>query len=238
MKVVLDDGAYMPEKAHNDDAGFDLRTPCPVRVRPHSWETVDTGVHLEIPKGYVGMIKTKSGVNVKRNCLTEGVVDSGYTGSIMVKIYNFGQTEQCFEKGDKITQIVLIPFISPDLVLSDKLDETERGNDGFGSTDKTPLQCDDIFYPHAIAQFGLKIYAITETECKCVCDMMPRDIQPAYEIWEKTGDKYFLLTREKLKEMLDYILHFLSRHNDHDFYKTINYLYKISSEITLVYQLR
>lgn len=96
--------------------------------------TVDTGVHMEIPEGYVGMLKSKSGLNVNRGVITEGVIDAGYTGSIKVKLYNLGEDIQYFQRGDKIAQLVILPIVTPAPKLVDKFAETERGDNGFGST--------------------------------------------------------------------------------------------------------
>ena len=134
MKVKLDPGAYMPERAHALDAGYDLRTPKNASVLPYDSVTIDTGVHVAIPEGYVGMLKSKSGLNMKRDLVGEGVVDAGYTGSIRVKLYNHGEQMRVFHKGDKITQLVIIPIATPELELVDELEETERGDNGFGST--------------------------------------------------------------------------------------------------------
>lgn len=139
MNVMLDKGAYMPEKAHCTDAGFDLRTPIDITVKGGNHAFIDTGVHIEIPAGYVGMIKSKSGLNCKHNLVTEGVIDAGYTGSIGVKIYNHGREDYTFKAGDKITQLVIIPipFLSNnDLEIVEVLEETERGDNGYGSTGK------------------------------------------------------------------------------------------------------
>lgn len=134
VKVVLDKGAFMPEKAYNVDAGFDIRTPIDFEVFDDY--TVDTGVHIEIPEGYVGFLKSKSGLNVNRGILTEGVIDCGYTGSIRVKLYNNSYQPQDFKKGDKITQLVILPIPEVELKQVEKLAETERGDGGFGSTGK------------------------------------------------------------------------------------------------------
>ena len=147
IKVSLDNGAYMPEKAHAEDAGFDLRTPINFILRSVNTGisglgaecgmiTIDTGVHIEIPKGYVGMIKSKSGLNVNHNIITEGVVDAGYTGSIKVKMYNLGSHFKTFEAGDKITQLVILPIPEVELVKVDTIDGGSRGDNGFGSTGK------------------------------------------------------------------------------------------------------
>lgn len=134
LKVVLDEGAYMPEKAHTADAGFDLRTPSRVVIPTKSARIMSTGVHIEIPFGYVGFLKSKSGLNVKDGILCEGVIDSGYTGSIVAKLYNHGNKERVFEKGDKITQIVILPIPEIEMELTERLEDTERGNGGFGSS--------------------------------------------------------------------------------------------------------
>lgn len=136
MKIKLDNGAYMPERAHEADAGYDLRSPITDRLYAGQAITIDTGVHVEIPRGYVGMLKSKSGLNVKHDIVGEGVIDSGYTGSIRVKLYNHGSESYMIERGDKISQLVILPIITPELELVDKLEETERGANGFGSSGK------------------------------------------------------------------------------------------------------
>lgn len=134
VKVVLDEGAYMPQKAHEYDAGFDLFTPIGFTVRARSSYSVRLGVHIAIPEGYCGFIKSKSGLYVKHDLTCEGVVDSGFTGSIVVKVTNHGEEDYHFEKGNKLTQMVILPTPVVNLVMSDTLDATERGDSGFGST--------------------------------------------------------------------------------------------------------
>ena len=134
MKIKLDKDAYMPERAHDKDAGYDLRTPLRFVLHPHSSATIDTGVHVQIPEGHVGFLKAKSGLNVKHDITGTGVIDSGYTGSIRVKLYNNGDIPHVFEVGDKLIQLVILPVLTPDLGLVNDLEETERGSDGFGST--------------------------------------------------------------------------------------------------------
>lgn len=135
IKCKLDKGAYLPEKAHDTDAGFDLRTPVNAYIPPHGKLTIDTGVHVQIPRGYSGMVKSKSGLNVNNDIQSEGVVDTGYTGSVVVKLYNHGSSSYLFKKGDKISQLV-ITEIHPDNEMEEveELEETERGDGGFGST--------------------------------------------------------------------------------------------------------
>lgn len=136
IKVMLDPGAKMPTRAHELDAGYDLYAMHDAVIYGHDSETFDTGVHVAIPAGYVGMVKSKSGLNVKHNLTSEGVIDSGYVGSIAVKLYNHGENPVYIQTGQKISQLVLLPIITPELLLVDKLEDTERGNGGFGSTGK------------------------------------------------------------------------------------------------------
>ena len=134
INVILDNDSKMPTKAHNTDAGFDLYAPCSVSIKPHNSAFVDTGVHFEIPEGYVGMVKSKSGLN--RNCgiNVEGVIDAGYTGSVGLKLYNHSDSPVYIEEGNKITQIVFLPIPDVQLVEVDSFEQTERGDGGFGST--------------------------------------------------------------------------------------------------------
>ena len=134
MKVKLDKGAYMPERAYATDAGADLRTPHDVTIMPRGSAVIDTGVHIELPPNTVGMLKSKSGLNVKHGITSEGVIDVGYTGSIRVKLYNLSDKPYEFKKGDKISQLVVMPILTPTFEQVDEFEATERGNGGFGST--------------------------------------------------------------------------------------------------------
>ena len=136
MKIILDVGAYLPTYAHDADAGMDLRSPVAFIVPAHGSYTVDTGVHIQIPVGQVGFIKSKSGLNVKGGLTATGVVDSGFSGSIRVKLYNHSDEDYMFSRGDKITQLVLLYIAKPEngFEVVDHFEETERGDNGFGST--------------------------------------------------------------------------------------------------------
>ena len=136
MKIILDVGAYLPTYAHDADAGMDLRTPVAFIVPAHGSYTVDTGVHIQIPVGQVGFIKSKSGLNVKGGLTATGVVDSGFSGSIRVKLYNHSDEDYMFSRGDKITQLVLLYIAKPEngFEVVDHFEETERGDNGFGSS--------------------------------------------------------------------------------------------------------
>ena len=134
MKIKLDPGAYMPERAHVLDAGLDMRTPHDITIPAGGSVIVDTGVHIAIPMGYVGFLKSKSGLNIKSGITSEGVIDAGYTGSIVAKLYNKGDQDKEIKAGSKVTQLVIIPIVTPELELVSFLPDTERGDSGFGST--------------------------------------------------------------------------------------------------------
>ena len=137
MKVKIDEGAFKPERAHELDAGYDLRAREQSMVVPADGSAVfNTGVHMEIPSGFAGFIKSKSGLNVNHDILSDGLVDSGYTGSIRVKLYNHGTEDYTVHRGDKISQIAILPVFTPDIEIVSELNETERGESGFGSTGK------------------------------------------------------------------------------------------------------
>jgi len=135
IKCKLDDGAFLPEKAYDTDAGFDLRTPRPAFVPAKGSVLIDTGVHVLIPPGYCGFLKSKSGLNMRAGLRAEGVIDSGYTGSVVVKMYNDSDGDHTFIAGDKVTQIVFLPIPEVKLeVVSEIEEKTDRGAGGFGST--------------------------------------------------------------------------------------------------------
>lgn len=135
MKIMLDKNSYMPERAHKTDAGLDLKATEDATIPVGGNHVFDTGVHIEFPHGYYGKIESKSGLNVKYSVVScGGVLDEGYTGSITVKLYNFGNQPYLVQKGDKIAQIVIQPYVAPELEIAYKLNETERGDHGFGSS--------------------------------------------------------------------------------------------------------
>lgn len=136
MKIKLDEGAFVPVRAHDTDAGADLRSPIETVVPARGSCVIDTGVHIQLPLWYVGMLKSKSGLNFKHGITSEGVIDFGYTGAIKVKLYNNGDEPYRIERGDKITQLVIMPCEYEKFDLVDDLDDSERGDGGFGSTGK------------------------------------------------------------------------------------------------------
>lgn len=134
MKVMLDDGAKMPTRAHSTDAGLDIYSNQDKIVYANSSAIFHTGVHIELPPCTVGMLKSKSGLNVNYGIVSEGVIDEGYTGEIVVKLYNHSNEDYWVTKGDKITQLVVMPVLYKELELVDSFEKTDRGDDGFGSS--------------------------------------------------------------------------------------------------------
>lgn len=135
LLVTLDEGATMPTRAHADDAGLDLYANETCTVVPGYHEAIDTGTHVWLPHGYVGLVCPRSGLNINSGvfaCL--GVIDAGYTGTIKVGLYNMGREPHLVERGDRIAQLVVVPvwYLEPKLVES--LPDSERGADGYGST--------------------------------------------------------------------------------------------------------
>ena len=134
MKIVLDEGAKMPTRAHPYDAGLDLYAREDAYIRANNSYEFDTGVHVDIPEGCTGFIKSKSGLMVHHGLLTDGTIDCGYTGSIKVKLFNLGGSRYEVKAGDKIAQLVIVPCVLLPLEQVDCLEDTDRGDGGFGST--------------------------------------------------------------------------------------------------------
>ncbi len=136
MKVKLEPWAYTPLRAHRTDAGLDLRTPIGFVLEPHTAVVIDTGVHVQLPINSAGLLVSKSGLNVNNSITSTGLIDEGYTGSIKIKLYNHGNEEKEFTKGDKISQLVIIHVRYEGVELVDEIEGGERADAGFGSTGK------------------------------------------------------------------------------------------------------
>lgn len=137
MKIKLEPTAFVPRRAHSTDAGLDLLSRWHTIIPAHGSAEFDTGVHIGLPHGYYGKIESKSGLNVNYDIVScGGVIDEGYTGSIVVKLYNFSEKDYVVETGDKVAQLIIQPYIAPKLEFVDSLEETDRGDNGFGSTGK------------------------------------------------------------------------------------------------------
>lgn len=137
MNIYVEKGAYAPNRAHKTDAGLDIRSRETRLVKAHSSALFHTGLHVQLLQGTAGLLVSKSGLNVNHGITSTGLIDEGYTGEIMVKLYNHSDENYLVHAGDKISQLVVIPVFYEDVHFVDSLDEnTERGDKGFGSSGK------------------------------------------------------------------------------------------------------
>jgi dUTP pyrophosphatase len=136
MKVKLDPYAYPPTRAHQTDAGLDIRAANGAVIRPGESSTFHTGVHVELPQGTCGLLVSKSGLNTKHGITSTGLIDEGYNGEIVIKLYNQSDTAYEVKPGDKISQLVIIPCLYTPVEIVDDISGGERGMNGFGSSGK------------------------------------------------------------------------------------------------------
>ena len=135
----LKPGATVPTMGSKFAAGADLYSAedADVVIEPGETRFIGTGLAMEIPEGYVGLVYARSGLACKRGLAPAnkvGVVDSDYRGEIKVALHNHGKEAQTVEKGERIAQMVIAPYLSVNYEEADELSETERGEGGFGST--------------------------------------------------------------------------------------------------------
>lgn len=131
--------ATVPTMGSKFAAGADLYSAedADVVIEPNETKFIGTGLAMEIPEGYVGLVYARSGLACKRGLAPAnkvGVVDSDYRGEIKVALHNHGKEAQTVEKGERIAQMVIAPYLSVNYEEADALSETERGEGGFGST--------------------------------------------------------------------------------------------------------
>jgi len=140
MKIRLTDTKAWPGRAHETDAGLDLRSTEPTfMLAPKEKKLIGTGVHAEIPKNHFGMVVIRSGIGTKTNLELAnkvGIIDSDYRGEIMAMIRNIGDTGELIEQYSPIVQLIIVPCLIPEIEVVPRLSETKRGNGGFGHTTK------------------------------------------------------------------------------------------------------
>ncbi|MBQ2088716.1 MAG: dUTP diphosphatase [Lachnospiraceae bacterium] len=139
--LTLSDSAKLPERGSDMAAGYDLFADIAedIIIDPHTTAMIGTGLAVAIPEGYFGGIYARSGLSSKEglrpaNCT--GVVDADYRGEIKVALHNDSDFERTITPGQKIAQMVIMPFLSVEFQQVEQLDNTERGEGGFGSTGK------------------------------------------------------------------------------------------------------
>ena len=135
MKVTLDTGAHIPVRKHTFDGGADLFANSYAVIQPGESAEIDTGVHIAIPESCVGIVKGRSGLAFNNDIIAhEGTIDYGYTGSVRVKLFNLGKEPYTVKREDRIAQLLIHPVVLVPFELVEKLERTERGSKGFGST--------------------------------------------------------------------------------------------------------
>ena len=138
IDVTLEAAEHMPTYARPGDAGADLRCASGVRLEPGERSLVATGVRVALPTGTVGLVTPRSGLAARSGLgivNAPGVIDSGYRGEILVCLINHDPGKTIvLEAGDRIAQLVVVPFISAHFEMVSRLDETDRGSGGYGST--------------------------------------------------------------------------------------------------------
>lgn len=135
----LRDNAQMPTYGSEYAAGADMYAALDeaVTIEPGETKFIPTGLAFEIPEGYAGFVHARSGLASKRGLAPAnkvGVIDADYRGEVMVALHNHGKESQTVEAGERIAQMIIAPFVAVNYVFSDELDETIRGEGGFGST--------------------------------------------------------------------------------------------------------
>ena len=136
---MLNDLAKMPTRGSDEAAGLDLyaATDYDIWIEPHETVKIDTGLAIALPANTFGAIFARSGIATKQglrpaNCV--GVVDSDYRGPVIVALHNDSDERQMVPAQSRIAQLIVVPYIAPDIIFTDELDETDRGAGGFGST--------------------------------------------------------------------------------------------------------
>ncbi|MBQ5995316.1 MAG: dUTP diphosphatase [Clostridia bacterium] len=138
--VKLREDARLPSRATDGSAGADLYAACDehiTEIGPHETVLVHTGLAFEIPDGYVGLVFARSSLGTKRGLAPAnkvGVIDSDYRGEVMVSLHNHTDITQKIENGERVAQLVIVPYLKAEYVETDSLGETDRGSGGFGST--------------------------------------------------------------------------------------------------------
>ena len=133
------DNAILPTRGSEKAAGVDLYAciDAPLPIYPDQLFMIPTGIACDFPEGYFGALAVRSSVGVKRHLRLGnqiGIVDEDYKGEIMLGIYNGGDTVQTIQPGERLAQMILLPYITYNIVETDTLSETDRGEGGFGST--------------------------------------------------------------------------------------------------------
>ena len=137
VKIKLSKDAHIPTYGTSGAAGLDLYASADVTIQPNERMLIPTGVAMEIPEGHFGYVMGRSGNTIKKGMIVAlGTIDSDYTGEIGVMAFNQSGESISFAKGDRVAQMVILPYPKVEFVEADELSDTERGTGGYGSTGK------------------------------------------------------------------------------------------------------
>jgi dUTP pyrophosphatase len=139
FKMMEDCGDLIPQKAHHDDAAFDIKSRAEVELIPGKSHLVPTGLYLELPIHYEAQIRPRSGLALKHTLTvtnSPGTIDAGYRGEVCVIMLNAGTETYTVNRGERIAQMVISKLPQVALIQVDELSSSKRGDGGFGSTGK------------------------------------------------------------------------------------------------------
>ena len=134
---LLNENAILPEKQHDSDAGYDLFSIEEVILKPNAIHKVKTGIAIQIPTNYGGLVLPRSGLSSKYGISlinTPGLIDSGYRGELLIPLINHSVNEYVIKKHDRIAQLILIESPKVKIEVANDLDDSDRDSKGFGST--------------------------------------------------------------------------------------------------------
>jgi dUTP pyrophosphatase len=126
--------AVLPTRAHPDDAGLDLYNLEDILLEPGQGKVAKTGIALALPAGHVGLVADRSSLAKKGIKTAGGIIDAGYRGEIHIVFWNISKDPVQLKRGERIAQLLILPMATPQVVEVTHLDETQRGQKGFGST--------------------------------------------------------------------------------------------------------
>lgn len=134
--INTDDPQFIPTRKHPEDAGADLRARIAkqITLEPQMGAKIPTGVAMEIPSGYLGDIRPRSGAAHEGKLTISGTIDSNYRGEISLNVVNITSKPITVEPGERLAQIVILPYLQAEFERVDELSESDRGCNGFGST--------------------------------------------------------------------------------------------------------
>ena len=134
---LLNENAILPEKQHDSDAGYDLFSIEKIILKPNEIHKVKTGIAIQIPTNYGGLVLPRSGLSSKHGISlinTPGLIDSGYRGELLIPLINHSVNEYEIDKHERIAQLILIESPEVNIEVASDLDDSDRDSKGFGST--------------------------------------------------------------------------------------------------------